>query len=203
MHQVQFMGEEVTPGKIICIGKNYAAHIAEMDGQVPDAMVVFMKPPGAIGDTLHAHAGEPLHYEGEISFLMRDGEVAGIGFGLDLTKRALQGKLKKAGLPWERCKAFDGAALFSEFVPAPANLEALRLETWVDGECRQNGGVSMMLYPPAVMLPELQTFTHFADNDIIMTGTPSGVGEIKPGERFEGRVFDGNRLLVEATWSAV
>lgn len=203
MRTVEFNGQTVTPGKVVCVGKNYAAHIEEMNSAVPDHMVVFMKPNSAIGDELYAERGETLHYEGEICLLIKDNTVAGVGFGLDLTKRKLQGKLKDAGLPWERCKAFDGAALFSDFVPAPSSLNNLVLELWVDGELRQRGGVDLMLYRPATILDELHTFTTLHDGDIVMTGTPSGVGPVKAGEHFEGRLFDGDNELVSVGWIAL
>lgn len=202
MHSVTFDGQTVTPGKVVCVGKNYVAHIEEMNSAVPEQMVVFMKPNSAIGDQLFAEQGEPLHYEGEICLLMRDNLVAGVGFGLDLTKRGTQAKLKAAGLPWERSKAFNGAALFSTFVPAPASLDELTLELRVDGELRQQGGVAMMMYRPASILDELQGFTTLDDNDIVMTGTPAGVGEVKAGERFEGRLLHGDQELISVGWTA-
>ena len=202
MRTVEFEGETVTPGKVVCVGKNYVAHIEEMQSPVPEQMVVFIKPNTAIGDRLRASAGEPLHYEGEICLLIRDDVIRGIGFGLDLTKRATQSTLKEAGLPWERSKAFDGAALFSQFVPAPESLTNVVLELWVDGELRQRGGVDLMMYRPATILNEIHTFITLDDNDIVMTGTPAGVGEIKPGEHFEGRLLDGDRELVSVGWIA-
>ncbi len=203
MRTVDFNGHTVTPGKIVCVGKNYAAHIEEMNSAVPEQMVVFMKPNAAIGDELHAELGETLHYEGEICLLIKDDIIAGIGFGLDLTKRKLQGKLKDAGLPWERSKAFDNAALFSQFVSAPPSLDNVVLELWVDGELRQRGGTDLMLYRPATILDELHTFTTLDDYDIIMTGTPSGVGPVKAGEHFEARLLDGDKELVSVGWIAI
>ena len=106
MTAIQFNGKPVRPGKVICVGKNYAAHISEMDSVPAENMVVFMKPATSIGTELHAVLDEPLHYEGEICLLVQHDNIAGIGFGLDLTKRETQSKLKSAGLPWERSKAF-------------------------------------------------------------------------------------------------
>ena len=128
--------------------------------------------------------------------------MAGVGFGLDLTKRETQSKLKAAGLPWERSKAFTGSALFSEFVPAPTDLTRLGVELIVNGAMRQQGDVSLMLYPPSVILEELQTFLTLEDFDIVMTGTPAGVGAVQAGERFEGRVLDGEQVLVSGQWLA-
>ena len=202
MTTVIFDGEPIRPGKVVCVGKNYAAHIEEMASVPAENMVVFMKPATSIGTTLHAQLGEALHYEGEICLLMKDGAVAGVGFGLDLTKRETQSKLKAAGLPWERSKAFSGSALFSEFVPAPADLTRLGVELSVDGELRQKGDVSLMLYPPDVILKELNQFLVLEDYDVIMTGTPAGVGTVLAGEQFQGRVKDGDNELVSGTWVA-
>ena len=145
---------------------------------------------------------EPLHYEGEICLLMQGGEVAGVGFGLDLTKRDTQAKLKTAGLPWERSKAFTGSALFSEFVAAPKDLSQLGVELVVNHAVRQKADANLMLYPPDVILKELNQFLVLEDFDIVMTGTPAGVGAIQTGERFCGRVFHGERELVSAEWLA-
>ena len=202
MTAIQFNGKPVRPGKVICVGKNYAAHISEMDSVPAENMVVFMKPATSIGTELHAVLDEPLHYEGEICLLVQHDNIAGIGFGLDLTKRETQSKLKAAGLPWERSKAFTGSALFSEFVQAPENLSQLGLELRVNDALRQKGDVSLMLYPLAVILEELRQFLTLEDGDIIMTGTPAGVGPVQSGECFDGRVLAGEQVLARAVWQA-
>ena len=125
-----------------------------------------------------------------------------MGFGLDLTKRDTQAKLKTAGLPWERSKAFTGSALFSEFVAAPKDVSQLGVELVVDHAVRQKGDVSLMLYPPDVILKELNQFLVLEDFDIVMTGTPAGGGAVKAGERFCGRVLHGDQELVSAEWLA-
>ena len=201
MHHVRFGDTPVTPSKIVCIGRNYVSHIRELGNEVPDEMVVFCKPNSAIGTELRAeHGGEALHYEGEIALLVQGGRFAGAGFGLDLTKRRLQSRLKKNGLPWERAKAFDGAALFSPFQPLSGDVAGLALELDVDSTPRQRGDVGLMLYPPATILAELQRFMTLEDGDIIMTGTPSGVGELRAGERFHGRVLHGGAVLAASEW---
>ncbi len=203
MRTVCCNGETVAPSKIVCVGRNYVAHIRELGNEVPDDMVVFLKPNSAIGETLDSSRdGEPLHYEGELAFVVRDGRFAAVGFGLDLTRRALQSRLKDKGLPWERAKAFDGAALFSEFASLPPDLETLELSLHVDGELRQHGGVPLMLYKPDAILRELQSFLSLEDGDIVMTGTPAGVGEVRAGETFEGAVLADGETLVAATWMA-
>ena len=202
MGSVVFNGQSVCPGKVVCVGKNYAGHIEEMASVPAENMVVFMKPATSIGTELFAALDEPLHYEGEICLLMQGGKAAGVGFGLDLTKRDTQARLKAAGLPWERSKAFTGSALFSEFVPAPADLTRLGVEVTVDDELRQKGDVSLMLYPPEVILEELNQFLVLEDFDIVMTGTPAGVGAVQSGEQFHGRVLDGERELISGAWLA-
>lgn len=203
MKTVTANGAAMAPSKILCVGRNYVAHIEELGNDIPDDMVVFGKPNSAIGAELHSVMdGETLHYEGEIVLLVRRGEFAAVGFGLDLTRRELQSKLKEKGLPWERSKAFDGSALFSEFVPLPDDMDTLSLELEVDGAIRQAGGVEMMIYKPATILQELRKFTTLEDGDLVMTGTPAGVGAIQAGERFEGRILAGNSALVSASWVA-
>lgn len=203
MNQIKVDGEQVSPSKIVCIGRNYVAHIEELGNEIPDEMVVFLKPNSAISNSLRAeHGGEALHYEGEIAFMVRGGKLAAVGFGLDLTKRGLQSKLKEKGLPWERAKAFDGAAVLSEFVSFAGVGSDLSLELLIDGELRQCGGAELMMYPPATILGELTRFLTLEDGDIIMTGTPAGVGPVAAGTAFQGRVLQQGTALVEAHWPA-
>ncbi len=207
MNTININGQSVRPGKIVCIGRNYVAHIEELGNEVPEDMVVFLKPNSAITNTLQASFGdpspEPVHYEGELCFSIAKGQLAAVGFGLDLTLRELQSRLKAKGLPWERAKAFNGAALFSDFVPLPDNgTEGLGLELGINGELRQRGDTSLMLYPPQVILEQISRFISLEDGDILMTGTPAGVGEVKSGEQFLGRVLSGDKVLVQAQWQA-
>jgi 2-keto-4-pentenoate hydratase/2-oxohepta-3-ene-1,7-dioic acid hydratase in catechol pathway len=203
MNTVVANGQPVTPSKIVCVGRNYVAHIQELGNEMPDDMVVFNKPNSAISPVLLAGVdGEPLHFESEIVLLVKGGEFAAVGFGLDLTRRALQSALKKKGLPWERAKAFDGAAVFSEFVTLPPSIDDLTLQLAINGEIRQAGGVAKMIYKPATILAELRKFTTLEDGDLVMTGTPEGVGTIQAGERFEGRILAGDKELVSAVWVA-
>lgn len=202
MTTVQFNDRSIRPPKIICVGRNYSDHIAEM-GSLPSAeMTVFMKPSASIGDSLMAERGEPVHYEGEICLLIEQGRFTGVGFGLDLTKRETQSQLKKAGLPWERAKAFAGSALFSDFVSAPLELDDLMLELRIDGDLRQQDGVKNMLYKPATILEELNQFLKLEDGDIVMTGTPAGVGPVLKGQQFDGQVRVGSKVLTRVSWQA-
>ena len=202
MTSITFGERQIRPGKIICVGKNYAAHIEEMKSVPSEQMTVFMKPATSITGDLVAMRDEPVHFEGEICLLIQDGNVAGVGFGLDLTKRKIQSKLKEAGLPWERAKAFDGSALFSPFVAAPENLNELMMELHIDNELRQKGSPPQMLYPPNVILEELNRFLTLEDGDVIMTGTPSGVGPIPKGSQFDGRILHNDLEITRASWMA-
>ena len=203
MHSVKTPFGALQPSKIVCIGRNYAAHIAELSNETPDDMVIFNKPNSAISRQLHANLDEPLHYESEIAFLVINQTLAGVGFGLDLTKRALQSSLKAKGLPWERAKGFDGAAVFSKFVTCPEDRLGLEVRLHVNGELRQHGGVELMMYKPLYVLSQLRQFMSLEDGDIIMTGTPAGVGEVMAGDQFEGAILNNGEILVEQAWQAI
>ncbi|CAG9295150.1 fumarylacetoacetate hydrolase family protein [Celerinatantimonas diazotrophica] len=198
------MGQtRVTPGKIVCIGRNYAEHIAELNNEVPDQMVIFNKPNSAISEQLQSFHQEPLHYESELSFLIRDGQFAAVAFGLDLTKRGLQNRLKSKSLPWERAKAFDGAAVFSHFVALDGvDINELSLELEINGTLVQQGHCRQMIHLPQAMLAEISSYTTLDDNDILMTGTPKGVGPVMKGDRFKGKVKCQEKTLLEASWQA-
>lgn len=206
MNKIQLpmrVNQTATPGKIVCIGRNYVAHIEELGNEMPDQMVVFNKPNSAISETLQAEQDEVLHYEAELCFFYEDGRFTAVAIGLDLTKRGLQNTLKEKGLPWERAKAFDGAALFSHFMDIDTITDELTLELEVDGEIRQRGKIAMMMFKPMAILAELNTFMRLDDGDIVMSGTPAGVGPIKRGEKFTGRVISESQVLVEHTWNAI
>lgn len=205
MKSVIVDNKAITPTKIICIGRNYVEHIAELGNEIPDEMVVFNKPNSAISTELLSHHQEPLHYEAELCFVIKNEQLCAVGIGLDLTKRGLQGKLKAKGLPWERAKAFNGGAVFSDFVIINHDdiNDELALELSIDDELIQAGGVELMMYKPADILTELKTYTELNDGDIIMTGTPKGVGVIVKGATFKGRVLSGNKAIISACWTAI
>jgi len=200
MKHVRLDGNEVFPSKIVCIGRNYVEHIRELGNEIPAEPVIFIKPNSAIAEIVRS--GEPgeIHYEGEISFLVQAGELAAVGFGLDLTKRDLQSRLKGKGLPWERAKAFDGAAIFSEFVSFKGEVNDLRLQLHINDQLAQQGGCDLMMYKPADIIREVKGFLSLEDGDVIMTGTPAGVGAVRAGDRFEGKIYAGDKLIAGATW---
>lgn len=203
MKSLSFANQIVFPSKLVCVGRNFVDHIVELGNEIPIEPVIFIKPNTAIGEHLLSERDEAIHYEGEISFIVRSGKIAGVGFGLDLTKRKLQNHLKEKGLPWERAKAFDGAALFSEFVPIDEDLSALSLLLNIDGKLRQSGDYSLMINKPETLIANIQKFCTLLDNDIVMMGTPKGVGVIEKGQFFEASIFNGDKLLVEKSWTAI
>ena len=203
MNSIKLDSESFIPSKIVCIGRNYLEHIRELGNETPEQMVIFNKPNSAISPNLRATSGEPLHYEGEICFMVRNNQFHALGFGLDLTRRELQSTLKAKGLPWERAKSFNGAACFSDFVSlGDTPLESLSLELDINGELRQQGGYDLMMHKPQQILAEIQEFMDLEDGDIIMTGTPKGVGQVQAGDRFSGRVLADDRILISHEWVA-
>ena len=203
MKSVKVDNGYITPSKVVCVGRNYAEHIRELGNEVADNMVLFIKPNAAIGQQLRAHHQESLHYEAELCFLYQQGGFNAVAVGLDLTKRALQSQLKSKGLPWERAKAFTGSALFSDFVPLDNIDSDLAIELFINNECRQSGSIAMMLHSPQAILKEILSFIELEDGDIVMTGTPAGVGEIVAGDVFEGRVLEHGRVLITKQWQAI
>ena len=200
MKFIKLDGRKVFPSKIVCIGRNYVDHIKELGNEIPKEPVIFLKPNSAISNEIHSGEPDVIHFEAEMTFVVHHDELAGVGIGLDLTKRELQSALKIKGLPWERSKAFDGAAVFSEFVGLNGDISQLRLELFINDHLQQQGGYELMINKPDDILAEIKGFMSFEDGDLIMTGTPAGVGSIKPGDRFVGKIFKNDTLLVEADW---
>ena len=184
MKSITLQNKNIQPSKIVCIGRNFVAHIAELNNEIPDEMVIFNKPNSAISTQLLSMHDTQLHYEAELCFLYQQGTFYAVAVGLDLTKRALQSQLKTKGLPWERAKAFTGSALFSDFVTFDSIEQDFAVELDINTKRRQTGSVAMMLYSPQEILQEILSFIELEDGDIVMTGTPSGVGEIVAGDVF-------------------
>ncbi|GEA52003.1 2-keto-4-pentenoate hydratase [Vibrio inusitatus NBRC 102082] len=204
LNQITFKDHSFVPSKILCVGRNYVAHIEELGNETPDNMVVFMKPNSSLSQQLNSFHDEPLHYEAELCFLVKEGEFAAVAIGLDLTKRTTQSALKKKGLPWERSKAFDGSAILSEFVEFDGHSQDqdLSLELWINDKLVQQGNVGLMLYPPHIIKEQLAQFVTLEEGDVVMTGTPKGVGIVGKGDSFVGKVMQGGHCLVEHCWVA-
>jgi len=200
MRPVTFSGHEVYPSKVVCIGRNYVGHIEELNNEIPTEQVIFIKPNSSISNKLFFNKNDAIHFEGEITFLVQSGSLAGVGFGLDLTKREVQTKLKSKGLPWERAKSFDKSAIFSEFVPFRGDCQGLRMELYINEILVQKADYSLMLNKPDEILKEANSFLSFEDGDLLMTGTPKGVGIVNLGDKFLGKIFHNGKLQVEASW---
>lgn len=200
MQTIILDGKAIAPSKLVCVGRNYVEHINELDNEVPEEMVVFLKPNSAIGKEVNAFHQEDLHYEAELCFVYQEGRFGAVGFGLDLTKRALQSKLKAKGLPWERAKAFDGSAVLSEFVSIEKIEQSMTLELRINDKLIQQGGIELMIYKPDEILAQIQSFMTLEDGDVVMTGTPKGVGKVESGAKFQGKVLSNNRELISAYW---
>lgn len=200
MQQISLDGQWLTPSKIICIGRNYVEHINELGNEMPTEPVIFIKPNSAITDVMTFDPQEDIHYEAELTFVMQDGALSGVGIGLDLTKRAVQSQLKVKGLPWERAKSFDGSAVLSNFVSIPGRIEELSLELYINGELTQLATFDLMLHKPNDILAEVSAFMTCEEGDLIMTGTPKGVGSIQLGATFMARVLSKQQTILENTW---
>lgn len=201
MKTIRFDDSTVTPSKIVCVGRNYVAHIEELGNERAEEMVLFCKPNSAVSDTLRYFSAQT-RFEGEICLLMAEaGRIAGVGFGFDLTHADIQNRLKTKGLPWERAKAFDGSAVFSTFVEAPEDLSSLHFRLLHNGIPAQEGSVGLMLYKPRQIIDEIATFMTLEAGDIIMTGTPKGVGGYERGDRFDVTLFHARKPLLQHSWS--
>ncbi len=188
-------------GKVVCIGRNYAEHAKELDNPVPTEPLLFIKPGSCVvpiegGFTIPTDRGS-VHYEAEIVVLIgkplskhpdaeevRDA-ISGFAPGLDLTLRDVQSKLKEKGLPWELAKSFDGAAVIAPFVSADAfpDLTDIPIRLTVNGEVRQDGNSSLMLNPIIPMIQHIASHFSLQAGDLIMTGTPAGVGPFSVGDQ--------------------
>ncbi len=192
-------GREFPIGKILCIGRNYVEHIRELGNETPTAPVIFMKPATAViadgGEIIIPSYSRDCHHEAELAVLIgttgRDiapelalGHVAGYGVAIDLTLRDVQNDLKKKGLPWEIAKGFDTACPLSSFVPAAtvADPQGLQIRLTVNGELRQDGSTALMIHPVAQIISHLSSIFTLEPGDVILTGTPAGVGPLVAGD---------------------
>ncbi|WP_394129778.1 fumarylacetoacetate hydrolase family protein [Shewanella maritima] len=186
---------ESTPSKIICIGRNYVAHIQELGNEIPTQMVMFVKPNSAISEQLNSRHQQVLHYETELCFSVQNNRLLAVAVGLDLTKRELQSELKRRQLPWERAKAFNGSAVFSPFITLPAEMDAT-MQTWsftleINGQLMQLGHSQLMMYSLKHILDDLAQFMDLEDGDVLMTGTPKGVGVVTKDSWFTVKLWQG------------
>lgn len=198
--------------KIICVGRNYSEHIRELNSELPEEPVIFMKPDSALlrnNDPFYIPAfSKDLHYECELVIRIKrlgshiekgfaNRYYDEIGLGIDFTARDLQNKLKEKGLPWEKSKAFDRSAVIcAEFLPKTSlpDLNAIRFELKKNGVTVQRGNSAMMLYPVDELISHISNYFTLKIGDLIYTGTPAGVGPVTIGDRLEG-FLEGTRMF--------
>ncbi|MFT6867835.1 MAG: acylpyruvate hydrolase [Cyclobacteriaceae bacterium] len=192
--------------KIVCIGRNYADHIAELGNERPDHPVIFMKPDTAIlrnnEPFYHPTFSKEIHHEVELLLkIKKEGKSISkefahkyydeIGLGIDFTARDIQNQLKEKGQPWERAKAFNGSAPISEFISKEGfDITNINFELKVNGETRQKGNSQMMLWPVDELVSYVSQFFTLKTGDIIFTGTPKGVGPVHIGDILTGSLED-------------
>jgi len=193
--------------KIICIGRNYTDHIKELENERPEHPVVFLKPDTSIllkkqpffipdfTDNVH-HEVEVLvkinkigkHIDRKFAHKYYDE----ISVGIDFTARDLQSQLKEKGLPWEKSKAFDGAAVVGNFVSKKKfdDVDAINFRLESNGEVVQKGNTSLMLWKIDNLIEYVSKYFTLKIGDIIFTGTPSGVAKVNPEDRLVGFLED-------------
>ena len=213
MHTVKLDGQNIQIGKIVCIGRNYAEHIKELGNQTPDKPVIFIKPASSLvssgGTVVIPGYSEDCHHEIELAVLIGKTAkdvtaeaaldyVSGYAVALDLTLRDVQGVQKEKGLPWEIAKAFDTSCPLSDFVPASQvdDPQELQLKLTVSGEVRQNGNTRDMIRSIAELIAATSAYFTLEEGDVLLTGTPSGVGRIVSGDRLEASIEQVGMLSV-------
>ena len=189
--------------KIICIGRNYAAHIEELKNEQPGQPVVFLKPDRALlkggAPFYYPDFSKNIHHEIELVLkISKEGKYIQpqfahryfeeIGLGIDFTARDLQDQCKAKGLPWEIAKAFNGSAPIGEFksVAELGDLKNLDFHLEINGELRQKGNTGLMLFDFATIIAYVSQFFTLKKGDLIYTGTPAGVGPVHLGDQLTG-----------------
>jgi acylpyruvate hydrolase len=197
---------DIGVGKILCLGKNYAAHAREMKSDVPAEPVVFLKPSSSIiadgEDIVIPPFSREVHHEVELVMLIGSDArnvsqedarqfILGYGVGLDMTLRDVQAKAKQNGLPWTVAKGFETSAPVSEFVPAQeiGNIQDIDIRCTVNGSVRQQSSVSNMIFSVEEIVSYLSSIFTLEAGDLVFTGTPEGVAEVKPGDIVEAELI--------------
>ena len=180
--------------KIICLGKNYIEHTLEMQETAPSRPVLFMKPPSVLVEpkdngqvTLPWDRGE-IHFECEIIFKLYKKNIIGLGLGLDLTLRDLQKELKQKGYPWEKSKVFKNSAIITPLKAVrdfPQDWQDTPFIFKINGELRQSAKLNDAVMKANEIIHYVDEFFPMNDGDLIFTGTPKGVGPLRPGDLIE------------------
>jgi len=189
--------------KIICIGRNYSDHIEELHNEKPKDPVVFIKPDSAVlpkeQDFYIPEFSDNIHYEVEVLVKIKkvgkhiDESFAHtyydeIGLGIDFTARDLQATLKEKGLPWEKAKGFDGAAVIGKWLPKTEfnDLNDLNFELKKNDEIVQSSNTGLMLWKIDELIAYVSTFFMLKKGDVLFTGTPAGVGKVAANDYLSG-----------------
>ncbi|WMI69787.1 fumarylacetoacetate hydrolase family protein [Mangrovimonas sp. YM274] len=191
--------------KLICIGRNYTEHIAELENERPEEPVVFLKPDTAIllkkQPFFIPDFSNDVHHEVEV--LVRINKVGKyidkkfahkyydqIGLGIDFTARDLQAKLKAKGLPWEKAKSFDGAAVIGNWLPKSnfEDVNSINFTLEKNDELVQQGNTSLMLWKIDEIIEYVSKYFTLKIGDIIFTGTPAGVGKVNANDKLVGAI---------------
>lgn len=214
MSEIFFQDGGTRPvGTIFCIARNYVAHIEELNNSKPDMPVIFCKPLTALNTAAEIRLpaySQDVHYEAELVLYIGKGSrdipeeealshIGGIGLGLDLTARDVQGKLQAKSWPWELAKGFEHAASVSAFVGAEAvaDWSYLNFSLHINDELRQSGDSRLMIFPIAEQIAFISRHFSLRAGDILFTGTPAGVGPLHSGDRLHGE-FEGG--LIGMDW---
>ncbi len=180
--------------KIICLGKNYADHVAEMRETAPEKPVLFIKPQSSVVEVKdNGRVSLPwdrglIHHECEIVFKLYKKNIIGLGLGLDLTLRDLQKKLKAAGHPWEISKTFRNSAIVTPMKAIrdfDGNWEETPFSLRVNGELRQSSRMAEAILKPDEIIHYIDEHFPICDGDLVFTGTPRGVGPLGPDDLIE------------------
>ena len=205
--------EPIRIGKILCIGRNYVDHIKELGNETPQRPVIFTKPASSVigegEEIVIPPYSSDCHHEAELALLIgskgRDipaaealSHVAGYAVAIDLTLRDVQSELKQKGLPWDIAKGFDTACPLSPFVPAAevADPHQLRITLAVNGEKRQDGSTSLMINRIPELLSYLSSIFTLEPGDVVLTGTPAGVGPVRSGDRVTAEIGGVGKIAV-------
>ncbi len=191
--------------KIICVGRNYAAHIEELNNSVPEHPVLFLKPDTAIllkkQPFFIPEFSNDVHYEVEI--LVKINKVGKhidrkfahkyydqIGLGIDFTARDLQAELKSNGLPWEKAKSFDGAAVIGNFLAKSTldSVDDINFSLKKNGDLVQKSNTGLMLWKIDSLIEYISKYFTLKIGDVIFTGTPAGVGKVSPNDALTGYI---------------
>ena len=196
--------------KIFCIGRNYAEHAKELNNEIPEEPVIFMKPPTALlrdNQPFYIPAfTQDVHYEVELVLrVSKNGKAIPlefasryyeeIGIGIDFTARDIQNKCKSKGLPWEKAKAFDHSAVISQFLPiSELPNRSIQFHLEKNGDIVQKGITDDMLFSFDKLIMHLSKYFTLQQGDLIYTGTPSGVGPVTIGDTLKGYI-EGQRMF--------